>query len=313
MYIFNKKKNKLLKNRKLEYYNFMKWNKYVFIISIILIILSFIIIYSNKFNWSLDFTGGTKIELNIHEPINNFNKIKFFLQKSFFLNKKNNINFFKEKNIFLIKLSKNLIKDKFIKKKLLNIFNNILKKKYVIKKIEFLGPSVDNDFILSGITAIFAIFLSIWLYIGFRFEWYLAFSTIVSLIHDIIISMGIISLLHIEIDLNIITSIILIINYSLNDSIIILDRIRENYSCLKDENNFNIINLSINQIIKRSILTSSILLTMLLNLYFFGGLFLKNFIFIMIIGVIIGTISSIYIMSAIALITGINKKSLINK
>ncbi|QJC35643.1 protein translocase subunit SecF [Enterobacteriaceae endosymbiont of Donacia sparganii] len=304
MYLLNNKITKFIKNKKLKYYNFMKWNKYAFTISSIWIIFSLIIIYFNHFNWGLDFTGGTIVELSFNKPIKNVKKIKFLLQKIFI--SKINIIFFKKKNIILIKLSKKFINNRFIKKKLLIIFNNFLKYQYKIKKIEFLGPNIDKNFIFSGFAAVLAVFLSISLYIGFRFEWNLSFSIILSLLHDLIITMGLISLLHIEIDLTIITSFISIISYSLNDSIIILDRIRENCFFIKNKNIINIINLSINQTIKRSIITSNILLIMLLNLYFFGGILLKNFAFIMIIGIIIGTLSSIYIVSAIASKIGID-------
>ncbi|WP_168895059.1 protein translocase subunit SecF [Enterobacteriaceae endosymbiont of Donacia tomentosa] len=282
----------------------MKWNNYAFIILFILIIFSLITIFYNKFNWGIDFTGGTVIELYFKKPITNINYVKSLIQNKYSSNI--NIMSFNNHNYF-IKIAK---KQPIIKnnvsinyEEILDILSKQLKQRYTIKNIESIGPSIDNNLILSGISAIILTLFGVGLFIGLRFGWNPALSTILSLLHDLIITLGLISLLNIEVDITIIASLISIISYSLNDSIVTLDRIRENSYKLKNYNinMYQIINLSINQTIKRSIITSCIILIMTLNLYFFGGILLKNFALIMIIGVFVGTISSIYVVSAFSL------------
>ncbi|QJC28573.1 protein translocase subunit SecF [Enterobacteriaceae endosymbiont of Plateumaris consimilis] len=312
MYFFFNK-IKIIKQNKLKYYDFMKWNNYALFVSGILIILSIIIISYKGLNWGVDFTGGTIIELHFQNPISKINNTRLLIQKLY--SSKIEINSINNNHNLTLKLSKNqsILKDKQIMDpKLINLIQKLYKQKFVIKKIEYIGPNIGKNLILSGIATIMVTLIGIWIYVGLRFEWHLAYSTIISLLHDLIITLGIISIFYIEIDLSIISSLMSIICYSLNDSIVISDRIRENCYKLNNYNIYKIINLSINQTFKRSIITSLTVLTMISILYVFGGIVLNNFSLIMFIGVIFGTISSIYVVSSLALKMGMNVNNMIN-
>ncbi|QJC29461.1 protein translocase subunit SecF [Enterobacteriaceae endosymbiont of Plateumaris pusilla] len=312
MYFFFKKITKIKQNT-IKYYDFMKWNNYALVISIILIISSIIIISYRGLNWGIDFTGGTIIELYFKKPINKLNNTRLLIQKLY--SSKIEINLINNNHNLTIKLSKNkyIVKNnQIIDPNLINLIQNLYKQKFIIKKTEYIGPNIGKNLILSGIATIMIALIGIWTYVGLRFEWYLACSTVMSLLHDLIITMGIISIFYIEIDLSIISSLMSIICYSLNDSIVISDRIRENCHKLRKSNIYYIINLSINQTLKRSIITSLTVLTMIFILYIFGGIILNNFSLIMFIGVIFGTISSIYVVSSVALKMGMNINHMID-
>ncbi|QJC29018.1 protein translocase subunit SecF [Enterobacteriaceae endosymbiont of Plateumaris rustica] len=311
MYFFFNKIKKIKQN-KLQLYDFMKWSNHALIISAILIILSIIIILSKGLNWGIDFTGGTIIELHFKNPIHEINNTRLLIQKLY--SSKIEINLINNNHNLTIKLSKNQYihkNNQIIEPKLINLIQKLYKQKFTIKKIEYIGPNIGKNLILSGIATIMITLIGIWIYVGLRFEWHLAGSTIISLLHDLIITIGIISIFSIEIDLSIISSLMSIICYSLNDSIVISDRIRENCYKLNNYNMYKIINLSINQTFKRSIITSLTVLTMIFILYIFGGIILHNFSLIMFIGVIFGTISSVYIVSSIALKIGMNVNHMI--
>ncbi|QJC28121.1 protein translocase subunit SecF [Enterobacteriaceae endosymbiont of Plateumaris braccata] len=310
-FFFNKIKT--IKQNKLKYYDFMKWNNYALFISVILITLSIIVLLYKGLNWGVDFTGGTIIELHFKNPINKINNTRLLIQKLY--SSKIEINLVNNNHNLTLKLSKNksILKDKqIIDPKLVNLIKKLYKQKFIIKNIEYIGPNIGKNLIFSGIATIMVTLIGIWIYVGFRFEWHLAYSIIISLLHDLIITLGIISIFYIEVDLSIISSLMSIICYSLNDSIVISDRIRENCYKLNNYNIYKIINLSINQTFKRSIITSLTVLTMIFVLYIFGGIILKNFSLIMFIGVIFGTISSIYIVSSIALKMGMNINNMIS-
>ncbi|QJC29904.1 protein translocase subunit SecF [Enterobacteriaceae endosymbiont of Plateumaris sericea] len=292
----------------------MKWNNYALVISTILIVSSIIIILYRGLNWGIDFTGGTIIELHFKKEINKLNNARLLIQKLY--SSKIEINLINNNHNLTIKLPKNkyIIKNnQIVDPNLIHLIQKLYNQKCIIKKTEYIGPNVGKNLIFSGIATIMVTLIGIWIYVGFRFEWYLAFSTVISLLHDLIITIGIISLFYIEIDLSIISSLMSIICYSLNDSIVISDRIRENcYKLRNNKNIYYIVNISINQTFKRSIITSLTILTMIFILYIFGGIILSNFSLIMFIGVIFGTISSIYIVSSIALKMGMNINSMID-
>ncbi|BAP58752.1 protein translocase subunit SecF [Candidatus Tachikawaea gelatinosa] len=294
--------------QKTKIYDFMRWNYFAFFVSVILCIISILVIYNKNFNLGIDFTGGKIVEIQLEKPIN-LTILKKSLQKSG-LYKVNLQKFDSDLNIKIqFYLNKNADDTLTIK----NILNNIYlqkKQKVIITRTESIGPGAGADLFLKGITAFFAALFSIFIYVTFRFEWRLALSTIIALIHDIIITIGFLSLFSIEINLTSIASLISVIGYSLNDSIVSSDRIRENFNKIKNISSYEIINLSLTQTLKRTLMTAAIILIAIIILAIFGGEFLKSFSLTMLIGVSIGTLSSFYITSALALVFGINNKIL---
>ncbi|MXP67589.1 protein translocase subunit SecF [Pantoea sp. Aalb] len=289
--------------------NFMSWNKIALITSILFLLISGTIICTKGFNWGIDFTGGKVIEISLEKPINLDFLRKGLIELGF---QKPIVQHFGSNLDVIIRItSYNKLSSQEIRKKVIVFINNNLHQKVIIKRIEIVGPSVGNDLAQTGIIAISLAFIAILVYIGFRFEWRLSLGTILALIHDIIITCGILSFFYIELDLTIIASLMSVISYSLNDKIVVFDRIRENFRKINNSSSYEITNLSLNQTMSRTIITSLITLTMILILFIFGGSMLKSFSLTMLIGVIIGIFSSIYISSALALKLGMKREHML--
>ncbi|MFP3014184.1 MAG: protein translocase subunit SecF [Arsenophonus sp.] len=290
--------------------DFMRWNYLAFSISITLFILSITIISFKSFNWGLDFTGGTIIEINLSKPTN-IDKIRDTLLNNGYRDAL--VQNFGSSRDIVIRLHP--IKeevDKEISNYIISIIYKNIDNKATVKRIEFVGPSVGNELAQSGIIAILSSLICILIYITFRFEWRLAVGTVISLAHDVIITLGIVLLFQIEVDMTIIASLMSVIGYSLNDSIIVSDRIRENFQKIHRGTSCEIVNISLTQTMNRTFITSGISLLVILMLYIFGSSILKGFSLIMLIGVTIGTVSSIYIASALALRMGMKRDNLIH-
>nr|WP_225639652.1 protein translocase subunit SecF [Candidatus Profftia sp. (ex Adelges kitamiensis)] len=281
--------------------DFMQWNFIAFIISGILILTSFGIIFTKGFNLGLDFTGGTVIEMSFKkEP--DLNVIRSVLEKYCYINPI--IQHLGNNHDIIIRMPpiKNL------SNRVIEILRQVMYGDISIKRLEIIGPSIGTYMIQTSEMAILIALICILLYLGLRFELRLALGAVISLIHDIIITLGILSLIHFEINLTIIASLMSVISYSLNDSIVISDRIRENCQNICYSTTYNIINISLTQTLHRTIITSAITLSAVLILYIFGGIMLQGFALTMFIGVFIGTISSIYIASSLALKLGMKRE-----
>lgn len=298
------------KNTVCKIYDFMQWGKISFCISGILLLSSCIIIKLMNFNWGLDFTGGTVIEIHAEKNIELKLMNNILIDLGLIDSK---IQYFgTSKNILIRTPYQNTIQNnKNISDEIIKIMS-LKKNNVIIKRMESVGPSVGRDLKNKGFLALIFSLIAILIYISLRFSWRLGIAIIIALIHDLIIILGFLSFLHIQIDLNTIASLLSVIGYSLNDSIVVSDRIRENF--LKMHlSAYKIINLSISQTIGRTIITSSTILIVGLILLIFGGLMLKNFSITMIIGIFIGTISSIYISSILALKFGLKSKNMLLK
>ena len=171
--------------------------------------------------------------------------------------------------------------------------------------------NVGSELAQTGAMALLSALICILIYVGFRFEWRLALGAVISLAHDVVITLGILSLFQIEVDLTIVASLMSVIGYSLNDSIVVSDRIRENFRKIRRGTSYEIMNVSLTQTLSRTIMTSATTLLVVLMLYIFGGSMLKGFSLVMLIGVSFGTVSSIYVASALALKMGMKREHLI--
>ncbi|VFP84336.1 Protein translocase subunit SecF [Candidatus Erwinia haradaeae] len=291
--------------------NFMQWDKLVFFISGVLFSIAIMIISICGFHWGLDFTGGTVIELHAKKPVH-LDLIRMNLQKVGLMDIQVQ-NFDNSHDLIAYFPSRGGNQDIQCRNTILNIINHTLHEKTIVKRIEFVGPRVGSELLITGGIAILSALIAIFLYVSVRFTWRLALGTVFALIHDLGITIGFLSLCHIEIDLTILASLLSVVGYSLNDKIVVSDRIRENFRKISVDSSFDITNLSITQTFSRTIITSMITLMMVLILLIFGGIMLHGFSLTMLIGIIIGTISSIYVSSSLALKLGMKKEHMIHK
>ncbi len=284
--------------------NFLRVKNIATIISILAIISSlFFLVYKNL-NFGIDFKGGTLIEIKKDESLS-IAEIRNQLSE---LNIGDiQIQTFGSDDIILIRIenSKNL--DTNADMSSIELIRSSLANDVIIQRTEIVGPKVSSELIQKGIIAIIiAVFLMLF-YIWIRFEWQFSIGAVTALIHDVMITMGIFSFLQIEFNLSIIAALLTIIGYSMNDTVVVYDRIRENLRKYKQMNIFDLINQSLNETMSRTLLTSVTTLLALFSLYFLGGEVLKGFTLAMIIGVFIGTYSSVFIASQIILYLNVKR------
>ncbi|OON38038.1 protein-export membrane protein SecF [Izhakiella australiensis] len=291
--------------------DFMRWDALAFIISALLIVAAIAIIGVRGFNWGLDFTGGTVIEINLERPTE-LDTLRSALQTAGFAEPQVQ-NFGSSRDVMVRMAPTKGPAGQELGNKVVTVINQASHQDATVKRIEFVGPSVGSDLAQAGAMALLSALGAILIYIGFRFEWRLALGTVLALIHDVIITVGLLSLFHIEIDLTIIASLMSVIGYSLNDKIVVSDRIRENFRKIRRGSSYDITNVSLTQTLSRTIITSATTLAMVLILFVFGGALLKGFSLTMLIGVTIGTISSIYVSSALALKLGMRREHMITQ
>ena len=287
-------------------FEFMKWHKSAVYVSIFLILLSIFSIFAKGFNYGVDFKGGTIIEISFSNeaPID---EIRDFLNVNNY--SKSSAQYFGSKNDILIRmpniasanesnLSNNLVLD------LKQEFN------FSLKRVEYVGAQVGEELRDQGILAALIALILIMIYIALRFEYRFSIGAILALIHDVILIMGIFSVSQIEFNLSVFAAILAVIGYSLNDTIVVFDRIRENFKAaiIENTNTVSLVNQSINQTLSRTLITSLTTILVLISLIIFGGEILFGFSFALLIGVIIGTYSSIYIASSTLLLLNISAK-----
>lgn len=273
-------------------YNFTKLNKISMIFSLMLIVISIGSIFLQKFNFGIDFTGGVIFDLNVTNDI-----FKKTIKDKISTNYENNI-FQSYSNGIIIKIPKKDIENE--SKDIENITTIIksISNDIIFNKIDFVGPQVGEMLIKSGIISLLLSFVAILLYIWFRFKLDFGISAIVGLLHNVVILFGFISILQINFDLTTIAAILTVVGYSVNDTVVLFDRIRENLKIYKNENIGKIVNTSINNNLKRTLYTSISTLLAISPLLFSTVSGLKNFSSIVSVGIIIGTYSSIFIASS---------------
>ena len=287
--------------------NFVSQYKKANIISIILFILSILLVFFKGLNYGIDFKGGTLIELRTEKSIK-ASSIRDTLSS---MNLGDvNVKKFGKDGDYLIKVEQKesnnneLIPE--IKKKLINNLNAEID----FRRVEKVGPKVSAELLESSIIAISLALAAMLFYIWIRFEWQFSVGSIIALFHDVVITLGIFSLLSLEINLSIIAAVLTIVGYSMNDTVVIYDRIRENLFKYTKISISDIANLSINETLARTIITSVTTLLALVSIYTLGGEILRGFSFAMILGVIIGTYSSIFVASPILKFFKVSYKTL---
>ncbi len=275
-------------------YNFSSKFKKANIFSLVLFFTSIILIGFKGLNYGIDFKGGTLIELRSNNS--EVSSIRDTL-KNMSLGDINVKRFGKEGD-FLIKVEEQGDNNKLIPRIKKNLKDN-LNSEINFRRVENVGPKVSSELLQSGVIAISLSLAAMLFYIWVRFEWQFSIGSIIALFHDVIITLGIFSILSLEINLSIIAAVLTIVGYSMNDTVVIYDRIRENLSKYHKLNISEIANLSINETLTRTIITSVTTLLALFSIFILGGEILRGFSFAMILGVLIGTYSSIFVAAPI--------------
>ena len=289
---------------------FNKYYKLFTLISSGLAIISILLLIFKGLNFGIDFKGGTLIELRAIDKQINISSLRSSFSKMNLGDVA--IKNFGEDYDFLIKFEKkgpekDLIQN--IKKDL----NASIGSGYEIRRVENVGPKVSAELLKGGLIAIAVSLGAMLFYIWIRFEWQFSIGAILALFHDVIITMGIFSLIGLEVNLSIVAAILTIVGYSMNDTVVIFDRVRENLKKHIDLKIFDLTNLSINETLSRTIITSVTTLLALLSIFLFGGEILKGFSFAMILGVILGTYSSIFIANPILVNLKVNYKTIVKE
>ena len=289
---------------------FNKFYKSFNILSGILIIASLVFLVFKGLNFGVDFKGGTLIELRTDKSSANITKIR----DSF--NQMNlgdvSVKNFGNETDFVVKFEKQNSNDpqfiEEIKTKLSNSIGTV-----DFRRVENVGPKVSEELLRSGVIAIALSLAAMLLYIWIRFEWQFSLGAILALFHDVIITLGVFSVFSLEINLSIVAAVLTIVGYSMNDTVVIFDRVRENLRKYADVKIFELTNISINETLSRTIITSVTTLLALLSIFIFGGEILKGFSLAMILGVIFGTYSSIYIANPVLVSLKVSQRTIVKE
>lgn len=278
------------------------------ILSSILIIISISSLATQGLKKGIDFTGGTLVELSFPEPAE-LTSLRSLLDSAGF--KGAVVQHFGSSKEVLIRLMPNdALNTATLSNKVLDIVNGEYTQKGELRRAEFVGPQVGEELTEDGGLALLYAMICILIYVTFRFEYRFALGSVAALAHDVIITLGAFSVFQFEFDLTVLAALLAVIGYSLNDTIVVFDRVRENFRKLRKGTPAEVVNISLNQTLNRTIMTSMTTLLVLFALFYLGGEIIHDFALALIIGVFIGTYSSIYVASPITLALGISKADL---
>jgi len=292
----------------------IKFNSFYKIFNIassILVLVSLILLLFKGLNFGIDFKGGTLIEIRTSNETVNISKLRSAFN-SLDLGDVSIKNFGK-KNDYIVKFEKKNLNDPKFISNLKTKLSDKIGETFDFRRVENVGPKVSAELLKSGIIAISLSLAAMLFYIWIRFEWQFSVGAIIALFHDVFITLGFFSLFSLEINLSIIAAVLTIVGYSMNDTVVIYDRVRENLKKYIDVKIFDLTNTSINETLSRTLITSVTTLLALLSIYLFGGEILKGFSLAMILGVIIGTYSSIYIANPVLVYLKVNHNTIVKE
>lgn len=287
--------------------NFMGKRSIAMAFSVLLMAISIYSIFTQGLNLGLDFTGGTLVEVGYKEAAKLENIRKALKENGF---AEATVQNFGTSQDVLIRIGQHEeSKDDPLSSQILRILQ-IENKDVQMRRVEYVGPQIGKELVEKGGLAVLYTLFAILIYVAFRFEYRFALGAIAALIHDTVITVGLFSVLQLEFDLTVLAAILAVIGYSLNDTIVVFDRIRENFVKLRKQDSIKVMNISINQMLGRTVMTSVTTALVLIVLFFVGGQLIHGFSIALLVGVIVGTYSSIYIASASTLALGISKADL---
>ncbi|WP_113907956.1 protein translocase subunit SecF [Aliidiomarina celeris] len=287
---------------------FMNYRKHTSIFSIVLLLIALGSLAVNKLNWGLDFTGGTLVEVGFSQPAD-LELLRDVLETNEFGDAVVQ-NYGTQRDVLVRVPPRENVGADSIGDQLLRLLQSEVDQDIQIRRVEFVGPQVGEELTEAGGLALIVAMICILVYVSFRFDWRLALSAVIGLFQDVIMILGVFSVLQISIDLTILAALLAVIGYSLNDSIVVADRIRENFRILRKEDSVSVIDISLSQTMSRTLVTSLTTLLVLVTLFLFGGQMIEGFAIAMIIGVVVGTYSSVFTRSTIVLALGISRENL---
>nr|WP_237704251.1 protein translocase subunit SecF [Idiomarina sp. A28L] len=286
----------------------MSINKWTTILSVVLILLSLGSLAVNKLNWGLDFTGGTLVEVGFEQPAD-LAELRTVLEANEFGDAVVQ-NYGTQRDVLVRIPPREEAASDTIGNELLTVLQRNIEGGIDVRRVEFVGPQVGEELAEAGGLAMLVALICILVYVSFRFEWRLALSAVAGLAQDVILILGVFSLLQMQVDLTILAALLAVIGYSLNDSIVVADRIRENFRKLRKNTPEEVIDISLSQTLSRTLVTSLTTLLVLLVLMFFGGQMIFGFAVALSMGVIVGTYSSVFTRSTLVLAMGISRDDL---
>lgn len=293
--------------KKVPQFRFMDRRQAAMFVSIALVLASIILLATRGLNFGLDFTGGSLIELGYKEPVN-ITETREALAKAGYDDAV--VQHFGKAQDVLIRLApREGVSNVDLSSKVIDALKSN-GGEFEMRRVEFVGPQVGEELTEDGGLAVIYALICIFIYVFFRFEWRFALGSVIALFHDVLITLGIFSAFQFDFDLTVLAACLAVIGYSLNDTIVVCDRIRENFRKMRKGTSVDIVNASLNQTLARTLTTSLTTLLVLVALLIFGGELIRGFSIALIIGVVVGTYSSIYVASSSALALGISKSDL---
>jgi preprotein translocase subunit SecF len=296
-------------NRK-THIDFMGHRKIAFALSAVLMVLSVVSLATRGLNFGLDFTGGMLIEVS-YPSAPKISGVRANLENAGL--KDAVVQTFGTASDIVVRIPPRDEdeSDAKLSTVVLGALQQGVEGDIVMRRVEFVGPQVGEELTEQGILAVVYALIGIFLYVMFRFQWRFSVGAVAALIHDVLISMGILSALQIEFDLTVVAALLAVIGYSLNDTIVLFDRIRENFPRLRKGTPIEVVNISVNETLARTLMTSMTTLLVLFALFIFGGEIIHSFAFTLIVGVVVGTYSSIFVASTTLLQLGVSKFDLL--
>ena len=278
------------------------------IFSGVLMIISIGALATRGLQMGIDFTGGTLIEIG-YQKAADLTVLRNTLDEAGFSDATVQ-NFGTAKDVLIrLKLHEG-VSSADLSTKVLEAINKTTAEPASVRRVEFVGPQVGDDLAEDGFLALLYSTICILIYIAWRFEWKFSVGAVLATIHDVVVTLGLFSILGLEFDLTVLAAVLALIGYSLNDTIVVYDRIRENFRLMRNKSTEEIMNISVNVTLSRTIMTSLTVILVLVSLFFLGGEIIHNFSIVLLFGVFFGTYSSIFIASPMALILGISPEDL---
>jgi len=298
---------RLLKQK--THIDFIGKDRIFFTLSVVLLVASVVSLATRGLNFGLDFTGGTLIEVSFPQAAN-IEQVRADLQSVDLDDAV--VQTFGAANDLIVRVPPREAGQSSaeISTIVLNALQKGVEGKVTMRRVEFVGPQVGDELTEQGILAVIYALVGIFLYVMIRFQWRFSVGAVVATVHDIVITMGVISVLQVEFDLTVVAAILAVIGYSLNDTIVVFDRIRENFPKMRKSTPPQVVNSSINETLSRTLMTSGTTLLTLVALFIFGGKIIHAFAFTLIVGIVVGTYSSIYVASTTILRIGVSKYDL---
>lgn len=292
-------------------FDFMGKRKIAFVLSAVLIVLSIAALVTRDLNFGLDFTGGTLIEVS-YPSAPEISDVRSNLSDAGMDDAV--VQTFGAADEIVVRIpprDDEAESDAELSTIVLAALQQGVEGEVAMRRVEFVGPQVGDELTEQGILAVVYALIGIFLYVMIRFQWRFSVGAVAALVHDILITMGILAVVQVEFDLTVVAALLAVIGYSLNDTIVLFDRIRENFPKLRKANSLEVVNKSVNETLSRTLMTSVTTLLVLIALFIFGGEIINAFAFTLIVGVLVGTYSSIYVASTTLLELGVSKFDLL--